>query len=324
MGRDMSFAPFADELKCSLSGVSDWDYWHDIDSMVSVELAAYDRWNSNRLSIGPNSRGITEALGGSLGYASAPSEELARERILGIEELSLLAPADGDDPQLAVFFEALARLVDRFDGKVEIEASIGGPLTIASFLRGPENLVRDCRRRPDFVESLLDVVVETQRRCIAKIASCGGFVAMADPMANPALIGPALYETMVLPRTMELAKLAEKSCGRGPSLHMCGRTESIWPCLKRLPLYELSLDNAIDLSQAVECFGDCFRVCGNVDPVSVIRDGTRDQIEAAVRNCALVGSRARCGFTLAPGCDVPADAAFEKVDWFMDACLAVS
>ena len=81
-------------------------------------------------------------------------------------------------------------------------------------------------------------------------------IAMADPVANPALIGPRMYEKFIYPYTKELTDYALKKTGRKVSLHMCGSTYSIWKYLRQYELNELSLDNIIDLERAVEELGE--------------------------------------------------------------------
>lgn len=70
---------------------------------------------------------------------------------------------------------------------------------------------------------------------------------------------------------------------------MCGKTYSIWKYLCKYDLNELSLDNIIDLERAVKELGDYVPVAGNVDPVEIIMNGTKEEIEASVFQCITVG-----------------------------------
>lgn len=313
--------PFMGELKCALTGTPYRDFWFKAQAMFEVERAAYVRWGYDRIVVGPNSRGITEALGGETVY---PDGGLPHEGAPVLGDYAMLDAMEPADPatseRLAPFYRAIDLLVDAFGDEVPIEASIGGPLTIAANLRGIETLLRDCRRAPDQVERLLRLVVETQKRCIDAAAAHGAGVAMADPVANPALIGAKRYGKFVFPVTMELCEHARASCGRGVSLHMCGHTESIWGMFRRYPLGEVSLDNVVDLARAARELGDAVAIAGNVDPVHVISLGSADAVEADVRRAVSQGSGSACGFTLASGCDIPVGTDLGQVDLFMGAC----
>ena len=70
-GRDydrIPCVPFMGEFKCSLTGTSVWDFWHDPQKMADTEIAAFNRYGYDRIVIGPNTRGITEAMGGKFIY----------------------------------------------------------------------------------------------------------------------------------------------------------------------------------------------------------------------------------------------------------------
>ena len=124
-------------------------------------------------------------------------------------------------------------------------------------------------------------------------AQYGLGIAMADPVANPALIGPKMYEKFVFPYTKELTDYAYEKTGHKVSLHMCGDTRSIWKYLGQYQLNELSLDNIIDIKQAADEIGSEVPIAGNVDPVSIVT-----------------------------GCDIPETTDPQKIDWFMDAARA--
>lgn len=325
-GGELDRAPcllFVDGLKCRLAGASAYDYWHDAETIVRVETEAFERWGHDLVVVGPNSLGITEALGGAFSYPAGgmPLEDASGR--LEYEDLDTLEPPDPRrSPRLRPFFDALDRLVDALGARVSVEASIGGPMTVAAFLRGTERLLRDFMRRPEEVARLLRVVEEVEMGCIDEAASRGAGVYMADPVANPALIGRRRYERYVYPLTRELTEHARERCGRGVTLHMCGRTEGLWDLFGDYPLRAISLDNAVDLGAAVAKLGRSFMVAGNVDPVGVIARGDAGAISADVERCVRTGEGSASGFSLAPGCDVPIGCDLGRIDEFMDACLA--
>lgn len=311
--------PFMSELKCRISDVSVWDFWHDAKKMVETEILVFNRFGQDRMIIGPNSRGITEALGGQSIYPENGVPYIEEIFLKEHSKLDILEPPSAGHPRLQTFFQAAELLNTAAAGLVPMEASIGGPFTIASNLRGVENLLRDCRKAPEFVHRLMRLVTDTQKSCIDAIANYEMGIAMADPVANPALIGPKFYETFVYPYTKELTEYAYKKTGQKVSLHMCGKTYRIWEYLKTYQLNELSLDNIIDLDKAADELGDFIPIAGNVDPVNIVMNGTKEEITNAVHACIASGQKSKKGYTLATGCDLPHTTAFQKIDWFMEA-----
>ncbi len=312
--------PFMDGAKCHLSGISMWDLWHDPAKMAEAEIILFNRYGYDRLVIGPNSRGITEALGGTFVYPDNGVPYLDRPLLDDLDLLDDLEPLRAEtDPRILDFLQAADRLCGEAAKIVPVEMSIGGPFPIASNLRGVEMLLRDCRRHPEEVHKLMRLVTDSQKSCIEQAARYDTGIAMADPVANPMLIGPRMYETFVYPYTKELTDYAHEKTGKKVSLHMCGKTYKIWGYLRQYRLNELSLDQAIHMERAVQELGGRIPIAGNVDPVDIILYGTEQQITDAVHDCIRTGIRSEKGFTLTTGCDIPDRTQPEQIDHFMRA-----
>ena len=235
-------------------------------------------------------------------------------------KLDFMEPVNAaTDPEIARFLHAAEMLSEKAGHIVPVEASVGGAFTIVSFLRGIEILLRDCRKNPEQIHRIMRLVTDSQKSCVDSLAKYGVGIAMADPVANPALIGPRFYEKFVYPYTKELTDYIYEKTQKKVSLHMCGETRSIWKYLSQYKVNEISLDNIVDLEQAALELGSQVPIAGNVDPVQIVMKGTKEDIFEGVRNCIEKGRLAAKGFHLTTGCDIPDGTAIEKVDWFMEA-----
>lgn len=315
--------PFADEFKGVLARISVWDFWHDAEKMAFAERIAFNRYGYDRIVIGPNTRGISEALGGSYTY---PSKGVPYENAPLIQNYNILDSIEAIDafthPRIRLFEEEAKILSAEAENLVPLSASIGGPFTIASVLRGAEHLLRDCRRFPAEIHRLMRIITDSQKSCIDMAAKYNMEIDMADPVANPALIGPKMYREFVYPYTKELTDYTLQKTGFKASLHMCGNTYSIWKYLGEYQLNELSLDNIIDLKRAAAEVGSYVPIAGNVDPVGIVMNGTKAEIFLDVNRCIDEGRVAKKGYILATGCDIPETTNPRQVDWFMDAARA--
>ncbi len=63
--------------------------------------------------------------------------------------------------------------------------------------------------------------------------------------------------------------------------------------LGQYQLNELSLDNIIDIKQAADEIGSEVPIAGNVDPVSIVMKGTKEEIFADVKRCVKLEVRQR-------------------------------
>lgn len=304
--------PFMDGAKCLLTGISAHALWHDPVKMAEAEIVLFNRYGYDRIVIGPNTRGISEALRGTSADRDKPLLE-------DLRLLDALEPVRAEtDPRIRDFLQGAGLLCEHASQIVPVEMSIGGPFTIAADLRGVEMLMRDCQRHPQEIHRLMRIVTDSQKSCIDAAAGYDTGIAMADPVANPMLIGPKMYETFVWPYTKELTDYMYAKTGRKTSLHMCGKTYKIWPYLRQYTLNELSLDNVVDLGRAADELGSHIPIAGNVDPVGILY-GSKKEIQDAVHACIRAGIRSPKGYTLATGCDLPDTVRPEQIDSFMDA-----
>lgn len=307
--------PFIGNMRCVFCGITEAEYWASEKHMVDAEILAYNRFGFDRLGIGPNTKGITAAL-----KLQFPDADMDKPVLDDYGKLDMMEPVDAfTNLELSRFMNAAEMLSEEAGDIVPIEASIGGPFTIASFLRGIEILLRDCRRKPEEIHRMMRIIVDSQKSCVDKLAGYGVGIAMADPVANPAIIGPRFYEKFVFPYTMELTDYIVQKTGKKASLHMCGETYGIWKYLSQYQLNEVSLDNIVDLERAAKELGEYVPIAGNVDPVEIILNGTKEDIVEGVRSCIEKGRIAKKGYHLTSGCDIPDGTAIEKLDWFMEA-----
>ncbi len=311
--------PFMSELKCAVCGITPREYAGDSEVMAGTEIAVYERFKPDRIVTGPNTRGIAEALGAEFIYPESGVPYAGKPALTSMGDIyDFKAVTDYSSEKFEVYYKAAGMIRKRLPWWTRVEMSIGGPFTIASMLLGAERLLRECRKKPEAVHHLLRVITDTQKTCIDMAAELGCGIAMADPVANPELIGPGMYEEFVFPYTAELTRYTESRTGKKVSLHMCGSTYSIWKYLSQYPLAEISLDNCIDLDRAAAELGPYVRIAGNIDPVGIMLNGTREEICEAARKCIDAGSRAEKGFNLATGCDIPETVEPVHIEWLME------
>lgn len=307
--------PFIGNMRLLFLGVNGEEYWQSAEHMVNGEILAYNRFGFDRLFIGPNTRGISDAL--SLQFSSVGNGKPVMD---DYGKLDGMDPVNASsNPEISRFLQAAEMLSEKAGEIVPVEASVGGLFTIASFLRGIETLLRDCRRNPEEIHRMLRIIVDSQKSCIDELAKCDVGIAMADPVANPALIGPKFYEKFIFPYTKELTDYAYEKTGKKVSLHMCGETHSIWKYLSQYQVNEISLDNIVDLEHAAKELGENVPIAGNVDPVEIMMKGTKEDIFNGVQSCINKGRLAKCGYHLTTGCDIPDGTSIERMDWFMEA-----
>ena len=311
--------PFIGELSGRLIGVNTQEYWHDADKLVLSELAAFRRFGHDELSLGPNTCGIVEALGGKVSYPKEGMPYFEGHLLDGYEKIKEMEPVRwGTSKRLGFFREALEKLKEAAGDVVDVSPSIGGPFTIASNLRGCEYFLRDLRKAPKEVHQLLRIVTDTMKSVIDMIAPFADGFRMADPVASPALISPKYFKEFAYPYLVEIMEYGTKKIGRKPSLHICGNTKKVWTYFRQMPIRAVSLDNIMSLEEAKEELGDRFIIMGNIAPVDLILNGTNEQLQDEIQREIDVAKDSPKGYIMSSGCDVPYFSDIGKLDLWME------
>jgi MtaA/CmuA family methyltransferase len=183
-----------------------------------------------------------------------------------------------------------------------IEGWIEGPCAEGADLRGINRLMLDFYDDPQFVRDLFEFVVEMELR-FAKAQIEAGVDIMGIGDAAASLVGPRNYEEFVWPYEKRLID-GVKAMGAMVRLHICGNTRKILGGIGRLGCDLVDLDWMVPVAEARQQTTPTQVLCGNIDPVKVLRNGTPEQIKHALAECY---QQAGPHYVVGAGCEVPRD-----------------
>jgi uroporphyrinogen-III decarboxylase len=87
-------------------------------------------------------------------------------------------------------------------------------------------------------------------------------------------------------------------------LHICGNIRRILPGIGVLGCEMIDIDSMVPMAQARQEIGPMAALAGNLDPVKILRNGTPEEITAALAEChRQTASR----YIVGAGCEVPRD-----------------
>ena len=189
-----------------------------------------------------------------------------------------------------------------------IEGWIEGPCAEAADLRGINTLMIDFFDDPGFVRELFDFAIEMELR-FARAQVEAGVDIMGVGDAAASLVGPQIYEEFVLPYEKKMVD-GLRAMGCMVRLHICGNIGRILEGVGSLGCDVVDVDWMVPLEKAREAMGPEQVLCGNIDPVAVLRAGTPDSISEAIAACHRAsGPR----YIVGAGCEVPRDTAAENL-----------
>jgi MtaA/CmuA family methyltransferase len=177
---------------------------------------------------------------------------------------------------------------------------IEGPAAEAADLRGVTNFLIDLMEDETFAGELMDLCVEVGIAFArAQIEAGADTIGIGDAIASQ--VDPDTYERLIQPREKRLVKAIQKR-GAWVKLHICGNITHLLPGIADLGVDILDVDHMVSLSAVRQAVGRKVTIAGNMDPVSVIKNGTPDQIREAVAQAyAQVGNP----YLVNAGCEIP-------------------
>jgi MtaA/CmuA family methyltransferase len=292
------------------------DYYLDARILCEANLKVLSRFNLDIVQV--ISDPYREAADTGL-EVEFPRDNLPLNRKPLINEPEVLSklefPAHSFGRRMTDRLEAVRLLHSQVGKAVPVMGWVEGALAEASDLRGMNNLMMDLVKRPTWVKELLEKCTEvaiafacTQMEAGAKIIGLGDAVASQ--------ISPRMYREFALPYEQRIFQAVREKAGI-TRLHICGNTSHLLKEMAQSGAQIVDLDWMVDMHQAVADLGGLV-VCGNLDPVSIILQGTPEQVRQGVTANA---ARAWPRWISAAGCEIPDQTPDENLDAQSEALL---
>jgi len=181
---------------------------------------------------------------------------------------------------------------------------IQGAFNLAAFYyRKLDDLLLDAVLRPDFYAAMMNYFVERYQPFVKQIIDAGAdVISYAGNIANGKLVSPAFFKQHIWPYEKSFIEYIQRQ-GAFVLYHNCGYARNLIPTYPSLGMaaYESLTPPPYGdtiLADAVKAFGGQTCLSGNIDQITLLREGTPAAIEAAVRQ-TLDTARGKAPFILA-------------------------
>jgi uroporphyrinogen decarboxylase len=298
--------PLAVHFCARVAGVSVREYTLKPRVLAEAVIRYYERFRPDAIWVSADTWVSAQAMGAQV-EATGPDQPLGGvgpPRIRSTADIDRIPPVDVNaQGRYPLMIEALERVAEALGKEVFIVACFDQyPFSLAAALMGiNEIMVKLVEDRP--------MVLALMERCLEYGLAYGRALgqAGADLLSggdSPAgLIGPRAYEEVALPFEMRLIAGLKKLSSRPISLHICGRALPILARMAASGADVLEIDHGVELEEACRIAGPDIALWGNLDPVSVLAQGTPEAVrqasQAALRTAERYGHRR---FVLSSGC----------------------
>ncbi len=301
------------QCNAQLIDVSIREWLLDPKIFVKAQVASYERYKPDILLMMWDLLTDAEAIGNELKF---PDDSLCISTKTALEDKgklsSLRLPDPTRDGRLPDYLEAVAETKKIISDAV-VSAVIAGPWTIAIGLRGATELIKDAMKDPDYVHELMRFCTQQSINFAEAIIPLGVGLGYSEAPASCSLISPKMYRTFVFPYHKQIVDhFKAKKIGLG--LHICGYADPILEDMVNTGVTNISVDAPTDIAKAVAAARGKAVLIGNLD-TNLFYSGTRDEMKQAMKNC-IDNAPTDSGYILSSGCEVPAIAPLEKIDWF--------
>jgi MtaA/CmuA family methyltransferase len=236
-----------------------------------------------------------------------PDEPGALLRDKGVLK-TLHAPDPRAGARMSNRLRAVEELAHAVDGALLVEGWIEGPCAEACDIRGINRFMVDFHDDPVFVRDLVEFVTEMEIAFArAQVEAGADLVGIGD--AASSLIGPALYAEHVLPAARRMVD-AIHDAGAICRMHICGNSKAILPLVAELGCEIVDVDSPVAMDDARAAVGEAQILCGNLDPVREILDGTPETILAGLARCR---EQAGPAYVVGAGCEIPRGTLLENI-----------
>ncbi len=214
--------------------------------------------------------------------------------------------------------EALRRIADAVKGEKYIFGICVGPFTEYCNARGVQAAMMDMLQDEEAAMACVNRFHDNGMDFLNAQLECGADgIQIVEPCCS--LIAPALYARLIQPLHAQMVASVQKGGGFA-RLHICGDTNRLLPHILATGSRIVDVDAAVCMDKAARLLSPGQVLCGNLDPVSVVAEGTPQRIAQAVQDVnRLTHARA----IISGGCDIPAETSAANMRAFHDACAAL-
>jgi uroporphyrinogen decarboxylase len=310
------FYPIVSALAGKLIGIDAKTYYTRPDRMAEAQIALYDLLRHDVVALMGDLCMEVEAMGGDVDF---PANEVPRLRGYLLREDkgrlgSLGVPDPLRDGRMPGYLES-CKTVSAAVKESPVGGVICGPWTLATNLRGAENLIMDTVTDPEFVHETMKFTVEVVKRFGEEVNKAGAGLSLSEAPASLSLISPKIFRAFVMPYLKEvIAYLRERKTS--VTLHICGFIDPIMEDIASLGAVALSMDQPSSLAKMFEASKGKMAVIGNV-ATGVFVDSTRKDMEAEITRC-MAEAKETPGFILASGCELSVRADMDQVKAFCE------
>jgi len=293
------------------------EFMTDYSVLVEANMRCLEMHDHDAVSVISDPYRETSAFGAKITFDGNQSPK-AEKLVNSPEDVAKLVNPD---------VYACERTLDRIKGvgyyrqllgpEFPIIGWIEGTLAEAADISGVSETMMNMIMEPDMVKDIQRICLQTAKDfAAAQIREGANIMGVGDAVCSQ--ISLEMYDEFCLPLHQELFEFIH-SQGALVKLHICGNITHLLPSLSKTGIDILDIDWMVDMAEAHRIMGPEVMICGNLDPVSVILEGSQPLIKEKYLEAA--SKIPRENWIMMGGCEIPPATPVQNMNYLREISL---
>jgi len=208
-------------------------------------------------------------------------------------------------PGISASLEATEIIREETNNETPVLGTVTSPLTVATWIRGMAEVMRDIRKNPDELHKGLSIITDTQCDMIDAQVSLGTEILFVSiTRASKDLFTDKQYEEFGVPYDLKVLRHSKIYT----MTHVCGNYPMLDTIIERYPVSAINWwdrGTRYSLKDIKEKYGDKVVLMGGLDQTRTLIMGTPKDVENEARD-AIEQAAINGGFILSGGCELSA------------------
>lgn len=305
----VAVAPFVMAFSAKFAGIPYGLFASNYKYLAEAQIKTCEYFCFDAVTVDSDAYREASALGAVVQFPQDELPVITQHAISDKAKFAFSIPDIGACPRLVDKIQGVAYLKNYYKNDKAIIGWVESPFQSAGTLYDISEFMMDIYEEPGFIKELLDFTAELGVAFALEQAAAGAdIIGVGDAMAS--MISPEIYKSIVLPYTKKLVDGIRKKSMVKLKYHMCGNSKHLLPFIKEIGFDIINIDHKTDMQEAYSIIGDTACIKGNIDPVSVLKDGTPEMVAYEVQKLMDLNQPR---FILSAGCEVARDTPHEAL-----------
>ena len=282
-------APFTEAPVCSYYGKTFSAALMGGEEMCQAHLKSLEEFHFDWVMVGMGYIGgiIPEAFDCQVSFPEDVFPIIEKTSVFSMDDVEAMAKKDMFTAKFEAFLDGVRRLRAELKGEVPIACEYISPFTIATRLRGTNEIMMDMYEEPDLVHRLQEVLVPQDIAMGKALIEAGvDYIFYGADMECPVLLSPKHYKDFVHKPTTAVCNVLT-AAGARVLPHMCGDIVStgITDMLLEMDIAgimpgNLTQEKVLDIRELKEKVGDKICIFDNINPNGPLLIGSPEETAA--------------------------------------------